>query len=272
MNHKLKTFIFHITAILLALLVMGPFFWMISTSLKTRGALMALPIQWLPLEPTFNNYINLFTKDGFAYSLLNSLVVSLATVAVTLISSAMAAFAFSKIKFKGRNALFMLYLATMMIPSHVLFIPLYLLMSEFKLVDNLAALILPTFFKMSAVFMLRQRMMSIPNEYMEAPSIDGAGLWYTFTRIICPMCVPTFAALAIINFMEAWNDYLLPLVMLTTKTRFTLSIILNSLNSQYVNEYNLLMAGALVSMLPILLLYAAAQKHFASGLMLGGLK
>ncbi len=272
MKHKIMTLLFHAGAVLLAAAVMLPFFWMLSTAFKGRGALMALPIEWLPKEPVVDNFTELFSKEGFARSMLNSLLVSVGSVAVTLVSSAMAAFAFAKIEFKGRGALFLLYLATMMIPSQVLFIPLYLLMSEFRLADSLSALIMPTVFKAFAVFMLRQQMLTIPGAYMEAPAIDGAGLWTSFVRVICPMCAPAFTTLAVICFMDAWNDYLLPLVMLTSKNKFTLPIILNSLSGQYKNEYNLLMAGALVSMAPILLLYAFMQKYFASGLQVGGVK
>lgn len=264
--------LYHSGAVLLAVLVMVPFFWMLSTSLKSRGALMALPIEWIPKAPVLTNYTNLFEKEGFSRSIINSLIVSLGSVCVTLMSSAMAAFAFSKIRFKGQNVLFMVYIATLMIPSQVLFIPLYLLMSELKLADNLIALILPALFKAFAIFMLRQQMLSIPDAFMEASAIDGAGRWRTFIQIICPMCKPTLVTLAIICFMDVWNDYLLPLVMLSTKTKFTLPVILNSLSGQYKNEYNLLMAGALISMAPVLILYAVAQKQFASGLMVGGVK
>ena len=272
MIRKLKTPLYHTGAIAVALLVTIPFFWMISTSLKSRGALMALPIEWIPSEPTFNSYMELFAKDGVANALFNSMIVAVCSVMITLVSSAMAAFVFSKIEFKGRDAIFMFYLATMMIPSQVLFIPLFLLMSELGLTDTLAALVLPTVFKAFAVFMLRQQMMAIPKAYMEAPMIDGAGLWRIFISIICPMCKPAFATLAVISFMESWNDFLLPLVLLSTKTKFTLPIILSSLNGQYTNEYNLLMAGALVSMIPVLILYAFAQKHFTAGFQIGGVK
>ena len=267
-----RRLLYHIGATLLALLIMTPFFWMISTSLKSRGALLALPIEWFPQHPTLDNYFRLFSLDGFSNSIFNSLIVSFFSVAVTLVSSAMAAFAFSKLEFKGRNTLFIAYLATLMIPSQVLFIPLYLLMSELRLADSIVSLILPTMFKAFAIFMLRQQMLSIPKAYMESPAIDGAGLWTIFIRVICPMCKSGFATLSVICFMDAWNDYLLPLVMLTTKTKFTMPVILNSLNGQYQSEYNLLMAGALISMTPILLLYAAAQRYFVSGLQVGGIK
>ncbi len=260
------------TAALLSVVILLPFFWMLSTAFKDYGAIMALPIQWIPQNPTFKNFTDLFSKEGMTVSMFNSLVVSTSSVAVTIISSSMAAFAFAKLDFKGKNVIFLVYLATMMIPSQVLFIPLYLLMGELKLVDSLGALVLPSVFKVFAVFMLRQRMMTIPNVYLEAPAIDGAGIFTVFLQIICPMCKSSLATLAIICFMDAWNDYLLPLVMLTTKTKFTLPIILSSLNGQYKSEYNLLMAGALVSMLPILVVYALAQKYFAAGLQVGGVK
>jgi multiple sugar transport system permease protein len=259
-------------AVLLSLVTLLPFFWMLSTSFKNYGAIMALPIQWIPENPTFKNFLDLFSKEGMIVSMFNSLAVSVSSVVVTIISSAMAAFAFAKMDFKGKNFVFLIYLATMMIPSQVLFIPLYLLMGELQLVDKLGALILPCMFKVFAVFMLRQHIMTISNVYLEAPAVDGAGIFTVFLRIICPMCKSSLATLAIICFMDAWNDYLLPLVMLTTKTKFTLPIILSSLNGQYKSEYNLLMAGALVSMLPILVVYALAQKYFASGLQLGGVK
>ncbi|GHV16493.1 sugar ABC transporter permease [Clostridia bacterium] len=268
----LGTAAYHLVALAVVFAVMLPFFWMISTSLKNRGAIMALPVQWIPKAPTLENYVKLFTRDGFMYSMANSVVVSFASVALTLVSAAMAAFAFAKLKFRGSGVLFMVVLATMMIPSQVLFIPLYLLMGELNLADSLAALILPSVFKAFAIFMLRQQMMSIPDAYMEAPAIDGAGLGTTFLRVICPMCKSSFATLAIICFMDAWNDYLLPLVMLRTKSKFTLPIILSTLSGQYKNEYSLLMAGALISMVPILILYAAAQRFFAAGLQVGGIK
>jgi len=268
----LRTLSFYFISSIIAVAVLIPLFWMISTSLKTRGAIMALPIQWIPKAPTLDNFRDLLTTEGFTGSISNSLIVAVGSVAVTLISSTLAAFAFAKINFRGREAVFILYLTSMMIPTQVLFIPLYLVMSELKLTDSLTALIIPGLFKAFAVFMLRQKMKTIPNEYMDAASIDGASLHRTFFQIIVPMCKGTIATLTIILFMDSWNDYLLPLVMLQSKAKFTLPIILNSMIGQFKNQYNLMMAGALVSMIPILILYAFAQKYFQSGLQVGGIK
>lgn len=268
----LRTILFYLASTAIALLLLVPFFWMVSTALKTKGALMALPIQWIPKNPTIENFTRLFRTEGFAGSIGNSFVVAVGSVALTLFSSALAAFAFAKINFRGRNIVFLLYLASMMIPSQVLFIPLYLVMSEMHFTDKLISLIIPGIFKAFAVFMVRQRMMTIPDEYMDAAAIDGASRFRTFAQIISPMCKGTFATLAIILFMDSWNDYLLPLVMLQSKSKFTLPIILNSMSGQFKNQYNLIMAGALVSMIPILILYAFAQKYFKAGLQAGGIK
>ena len=271
-QNGLRTFLFYLLATIIALVMLVPLFWMISTSLKTKGALMALPIQWIPTAPTFDNFRRLFTTEGFSGSIGNSFTVAASSVALTLTSSSLAAFAFAKIKFRGREALFLLYLASMMIPTQVLFIPLYLVMSELHLTDTLTSLILPGLFRAFAVFMLRQKMKTIPDEYMDAAAMDGASLGRTFFQIVVPMCKGTLATLAIILFMESWNDYLLPLVMLQSNSKFTMPILLNVMSGQFKNQYNLMMAGALVSMVPILLLYTAAQKYFKAGLQLGGVK
>jgi len=271
-SNWLRIFLFYLLATIIALVMLVPLFWMISTSLKTKGALMALPIQWIPQAPTLDNFRRLFTTQGFVGSIGNSFAVAAASVVLTLISSSLAAFAFAKIKFRGSEVLFLLYLASMMIPAQVLFIPLYLVMSEMHLTDTLTSLIIPGLFRAFAVFMLRQKMKTIPNEYMDAAAMDGASLGRTFFQIIVPMCKGTLATLAIILFMESWNDYLLPLVMLQSNSKFTMPILLNVMSGQFKNQYNLMMAGALVSMIPILTLYAAAQKYFKAGLQLGGVK
>ena len=271
-NSAARTVIFHIAAAGLGILAMMPFLWMISTALKDSGAIITIPIQWIPRKPGLDNFVNIFKKDGIFRSMMNSFLVSLGSVGTVLVSSAMAAFAFAKIKFRGREILFLVYLAVLMIPSQVLFIPMYLLMSELGLTDSLWALVLPNVIRVFAVFMLRQQMLSIPDAFLEAAAIDGASLFRQFIQIMVPMCRTTFITLFIISFMDAWNDFLMPLVMLTSRHNYTLPIILNSLSGIYKTEVNLLMAGALISMLPIIILYGAAQKYFAGGLQLGGIK
>jgi multiple sugar transport system permease protein len=268
----MKVFLYHLLAIVLGILAIVPFLWMISTSLKSGGALLVVPIEWFPKEPTIQAYEKLFALTGMLRSIGNSLVVTAGAVLVALFSSSMAAFAFAKIRFKGSGFLFMLFIASMMLPSHVLFIPLYLIMNDLHLVDTLFALILPYTFKAFAVFMLRQQMVNISDAYLDAAAIDGASLFRSFITVFLPLCKTALATLAIIIAMDAWNDYLLPLVLMTSPKNYTLPIILNALSGQFKTAYDLLMAGSLISIVPLLVIYIGAQRYFASGLQIGGVK
>ncbi len=271
-SKKINIILFHIIAILFSFIALLPFVWMISTSLKSSGALLAIPIEWIPKEPTLQSYTRLFTNEGIFRAMVNSTLVTAGSIVISLLSSSMAAFAFSKLKFKASDLIFVIFLSSMMIPSQVIFIPLYLIMNEIHLTNTLFSVILPCVFQAFAVFMLKQQMTSISDTFLDAAAIDGASLMTSFFLIVLPMCKTALATLAIIVGMGAWNDYLLPLVLLTTKNNYTLPIILNSLNGQFSTEYNLLMAGALITMLPLLLLYTFAQKYFTTGLQMGGIK
>ena len=246
-KHTWGTLCYYAVAVLLALIALVPFFWMISTSLKSRGALMSIPIEWIPAEPTLDAYTTVF-------------------------SASLAAYAFTKIRFKGSGFLLGVYLATMMIPTQVTMIPLFVVMNQMGLINHYASVILPSVFKPFAVFMLVQQMRTIPGDYMDAARIDGASVFGIYRNVILPLCVPTLATLAITTFMESWNDYLWPLLMLTDRSKMTLPIALSTLNGQYGTEYNVLMAGSLISMIPIILIYIFAQKYFKNGLMAGGIK
>lgn len=270
---KISSKVFYNTiAILLSLVAIVPFLWMLITSLKSSGALMAIPIQWIPKHPTIENYVKLLSVSGLSRSILNSVLVTVMAVFIAITTSSMAAFAFSKIRFRGSTLIFMTFIASMMIPSQVVFIPLYLVMNELKLTNTLFAVVLPYSFKAFAVFMLRQQMMGISDTYLDASAIDGASLWTSFWKVFMPLCKTAVVTLGIIICMDSWNDYLLPLVLLTDKKNFTLPIILNSMSGQYKNQYNLLMAGSLVSVLPLLVLYGVCNRYFKSGLQVGGIK
>ena len=286
---------YYIISILLAVLALIPFLWMISTSLKSRGALMSIPIEWIPAEPTLDAYTTVFERFPFFQTILNSLFISVSYTVITLFSASLAAYAFTKIRFKGSGFLLGVYLATMMIPTQVTMIPLFVIMknvgllntrtalvitmiplfvvmNQMGLINHYASVILPSVFKPFAVFMLVQQMRTIPGDYMDAARIDGASVFGIYRNVILPLCVPTLATLAITTFMESWNDYLWPLLMLTDRSKMTLPIALSTLNGQYGTEYNVLMAGSLISMIPIILIYIFAQKYFKNGLMAGGIK
>ena len=274
MTHKrrLGTAGYYVVSIVLAVIALIPFLWMISTSLKSRGALMSIPIEWIPAEPTLDGYAKVFSRFPFLRTIGNSLLISVAYTLITLISASMAAFAFAKLRFRGSGAILSVYIATMMIPTQVTMIPLFVVMNRLGLIDSYASVILPSMFKPFAVFLLVQQMKTIPNDYIDAARIDGAGLFQTYRKVALPLCITTLATLAVTTFMESWNDYLWPLLMLTDRNKMTLPIALSTLNGQYSTEYNVLMAGSLISMIPIIIIYIAAQKQFKSGLMAGGIK
>ena len=263
---------YYIISILLAVLALIPFLWMISTSLKSRGALMSIPIEWIPAEPTLDAYTEVFSRFPFLRTIGNSLFISVAFTLITLVSASMAAFAFAKLRFRGSGVILSIYIATMMIPTQVTMIPLFVVMNRLGLIDSYASVILPSMFKPFAVFLLVQQMKTIPTDYLDAARIDGAGLFHIYFRVALPLCIPTLATLAVTTFMESWNDYLWPLLMLTDRNKMTLPIALSTLNGQYNTEYNVLMAGSLISMIPIIIIYIAAQKQFKAGLMAGGIK
>ena len=263
---------YYAAAILLALIALVPFAWMISTSFKSRGALMSIPIEWIPEEPTLDAYFTMFERFPFLRAIGNSLLIAVCYTLLTLVSASMAAFAFTKIQFKGSGFLLGLYLATMMIPTQVTMIPLFVVMNQIGLINHYSSVILPAIFRPFAVFLLVQQMRTIPPDYMDAARIDGAGVWRIWRQVMLPLCAPSLATLAVTNFMDSWNDYLWPLLMLTDKAKMTLPIALSTLNGQYDTEYNVMMAGSLISMIPIILIYIFAQKYFKHGLMAGGVK
>ena len=263
MTHKKKigTVAYYVVGILIAILAIIPFLWMVSTSLKARGALMSIPIEWIPKEPTIASYVKVFSKFPFFSTIGNSLFISVTYTFITLISASMAAFAFAKLKFPKADLLLKVFLATMMIPTQVTIIPLFVVMNKMSLINSYASVIL-----------LVQQMRTIPNDYLDAASIDGASTFTVYFKVALPLCAPTLATLSITTFMESWNDYLWPLLMLTDKTKMTLPIALSTLNGQFATEYNVLMAGSLISMIPIILIYCFAQKYFQNGMMAGGIK
>lgn len=273
MNRKVwQNVRFYTVACLISVIVMIPFFWMVSTSLKSKGALMALPIEWIPAEPTLDAYEKVFSRFPFLRAMLNSLFITFSYTFITVLSASMAAFAFTKIRFPGAGAVLNIYLASMMIPTQVTLIPLFVIMNRMGLINTYPSVILPAMFRAFGIFMLVQQMRSIPDDFIEAARIDGASMFRIFRTVVLPLCGSSIATLTITTFMESWNDYLWPLLMLTDKNKMTLTLALNSLNGQYGTEYNVLMAGSLISMIPIVIVYICAQKHFRQGVMAGGVK
>ncbi len=274
MNKKLQLRSISVFAILFIITAASliPFLWMISTSLKNNQALLAIPIEWVPKEVTFASYKKVLTELPFIRSTVNSIIVTLSSTALTLLSSSMAAFIFAKYDFKHKNLLFVLYLMSMMIPIQVTGIPIFIILTRLGLNNSFAGVIFPSIFNVFAIFLLRQYMKGISNDFIEAAYMDGANLFQIFFKIVFPMSIVPITTLFVINFMNYWNDYFWPLIILTSPEKATLPVLLSKLNAQYGTEYNTLMAGSLVSMTPILIVYAFAQKYFIQGIQEGGVK
>lgn len=269
---KLKDSSVLIVLFVITLISLIPFFWMISTSFKSSGALMSIPIEWIPKEISWLSYQKILIELPFLKSLVNSVIISVFSTGLTILSASLAAFIFAKFEFPFKNLLFILLLASMMVPLQVTGIPIFIILMKLKLTNTYLGVIFPAIFNVFAIFLLRQYMKNINNEFIEAALMDGANYFQIYLKIIMPMSVVPITTLLVINFMNYWNDYFWPLIILTDPSKMTLPVMLSKLNSQYSTEFNTLMAGSLISMIPILIVYMFAQKHFIRGIQEGGIK
>lgn len=259
--------------IIAMLLVVGPFLWMVLGSVKTQSELLQLPPTWLPENPTFANYSRLFERLNFPRFFFNSTVVAVAITAGNLVFCSMIGYALAKLDFVGKNKLFLLVMATLMVPQGVIIVPLFILMANLGLVNTHPGLILPFAAGAFGVFLMRQFMMGIPDELLEAARVDGASEWYMFWRIVMPLSGPALATLGILTFMSSWNMFTWPLVVSTSEDMFTLPVALATFSrGEYSSDYGLLMAGSLVIVTPILIVFMVLQKHFTQGIATTGLK
>lgn len=249
-----------------------PFVWMISTSLKTSNAVFTVPPQFIPADPTLANYTKLFQTVNMAVPLENTVIVSVSITVLSLLVCAMAAYAFAKFQFPGRDWLFLLLLGTLMIPGQITMIPVFLLLKKLDLLNSYPGLILPGIASAFGIFLLRQFMMGLPNELLEAARIDGAGEFFIFGRIVLPLSKPALATLGILNFTGSWNSFLWPLIISTSERMYTLPVAIANLGGQYQTDYGLQMAGAAVVTMPIILVFLFAQRYVISGIALSGLK
>ncbi|MFA5093846.1 MAG: carbohydrate ABC transporter permease [Candidatus Omnitrophota bacterium] len=271
----LQTFAYVILAIG-ALSMIMPFLWMITTSLKTLEAIYIRPKNWIQMFiPTmfiWENYKSAFEVVPFARFYLNSIIVGVAVTIGQVFTSSLAAYAFSRLEFKGRDKLFFAYLATMMIPGSVTMIPVYVLMRLFGWVDTYKALIIPAVFTAYGTFMLRQFFMTLPKDLEDAAKIDGCGFFRIYTTIILPLSKPALATLTVFTFMGNWGNFMWPLLVTNTMEMRTLPIGLESFKTQYSTDWHLLMAGSVMAMLPIVIIFVFTQRYFVESIKLTGVK
>jgi multiple sugar transport system permease protein len=258
--------------IALAIVMLFPFAWMVATSVTSDAQLFVTPPQLIPSPVETDNYVRvaeLFPMERF---LFNSLVVALVSTVLQVLTSALAAYAFARLRFRGRDALFVVYLTTLMVPMQVTIVPLFIEMRYLGLVNTYPGLLLPGIVSVFGTFLLRQSFLALPREMEEAAFLDGAGHWTVFRRIVVPLSLPAMATFAIFAFMASWNAFLWPLVIVSSQELMTLPVGLSNLHGQYSTAWNLVMAGATVSVIPILIVYVLAQRYVIRGVTLSGLK
>jgi multiple sugar transport system permease protein len=256
----------------MSLMMVVPFVWMLSTSLTRDQFVLSSTPNLIPNPATLDSYQRLFTLLNVGSMLGNSILVAVLTTAGQLVTSSMAAYAFARMQWRGRSAVFILYLITLMVPSQVTIVPLFILMRLLGWINTYQALILPGVFTAFGTFLLRQAFLSIPRELEEAAFLDGASHWTVFRRVIVPLSKPALATLTVFSFMSSWNAYLWPLFVARQDSIFTLPVGLARLHGQHLTEWNLVMAGSVISIIPILLVYLFAQRAFVRGITFTGLK
>ena len=261
-----------ILLLMVAVIMILPFIWMVLGSLKMKSELFAVPLKWLPETPIWKNYSDVFEKVPFLQFYWNTAKVAVLSTAGQVLTCALSAYAFSKLEFKGRDVLFIFYLATMMIPGQVTMIPQYELMNNIGLLNNHWTLILLNWFSPFGVFLLRQFFVSIPDSLVEAARIDGANEVKIFSRVVCPLAKPAFATLITLTFLNSWNDFQGPLIFLSSKEKFTLQMGIRYFQQMFGTEYTLIMASTTMSLVPILIIYICCQKYFIEGIAASGIK
>lgn len=261
-NKSFATFIM----LFFSIVMIVPFIWMISTSFKTPAEVFHYPIQWIPSHFNWDHHIKVWSgESSFVHYYLNSLKVAVLSTIGAVGLSALAAYGFARIEFKGRNTMFMIYLSMMMVPPQVLFVPKFIMFDWAGIFNTHWALILPGMFTIFGVFMMRQFFLSVPHEISEAAFIDGAGHFRIFSRIILPMAKPSLATLAIIDFSWHWNDYENALVFLIDHDLFTVPLGLQNFILENNVDYNGMMAAATAGIIPMIIVFLIGQKYIIEG-------
>ncbi len=256
----------------LALLTLFPLLWMVSASLMPTGEATLFPPRLFPSVPTFAQYDALFTRLHLARAAANSALVATAVTLVSLLFNSMAGYAFAKLRFPGRDRLFALLLAALVIPGQVAMLPLFLMMKSLGLINTYWGVMVPGLASIFGIFLMRQYALSIPDSLLDAARTDGAGELRIYWSIVLPSCTPILVTLAIFTFLGTWNDFLWPLIVLTDAEMYTLPVALANLVGEHVQDTELMMAGAVLTVLPVVALFMVLQRSYIAGILSGGVK
>lgn len=271
-NYKISRCFLYLVLIVMALLMLVPFAWMLSASLKLDKDVFIFPIQWIPENPRWRNYIDIWTKIPLMKFVLNTVKITFIVTFLQLLTSSFAAYAFAKLDFKHKNTLFLAYIATIAVPWQVYMVPQFMMMRSFGLNDTHLAIICLQAFSAFGVFMMRQFYQGIPDELCEASRIDGMNEYQIWSRVMLPLSKPALSTLTIFTFVSTWNDFLGPLIYLKTEAKKTLQLGLKMFLSQYSSEYGLIMAASVLSLIPVLIVFLSLQKYFVEGIAATGVK
>lgn len=271
-KRKLQRLATHVFLMLVSLTMITPFIWMVLSSFKSDGEMMAIPMRWLPTVWRTENYVTTFNMAPWGRYLFNTLVITGSSVLLQLLVASMAAYAFSRLHFKLRNILFLIYLSTMMLPYQVTMIPSFIIIKNLGWIDNHLSLIVPNAFSVFGVFMLRQFFLSIPTELEEAARIDGCGHLRMYWEIIMKNSKPALATLTLFIFMGVWNEFLRPMLYLNKQELWTMSLGLSKFKGNYVSMWSNLMCGAVVTVIPVIIVFLFTQRFFIEGIVASGIK
>jgi multiple sugar transport system permease protein len=272
MNRRLAGALINGLLLGMAVLALAPLAWMVAVSFMAPGEASALPPPLWPAHATLVNYRALFAQAGMGRYLLNSVGIAGAITLLSMACNLSAGYAFAKLRFAGRERLFRGLVGALLVPAQVAMLPLFLLLKELGLVNSYAGVVLPGMATIFGIFLVRQYARAIPDELLEAARLDGAGEARIFLQIVLPLLKPIMVTLAVFTFLAAWNDFLWPLIVLTGQEHYTLPIALASLSREHGQDTELMMAGSVVTVLPVLLLFLLLQRHYLQGLLLGSVK
>ncbi|MBO1751310.1 carbohydrate ABC transporter permease [Actinotalea sp. BY-33] len=262
----------YLVMLVAAAAILLPFVWMVISSLKTNNQVFTVPVQWIPDPVVWQNYLDIWSRSQMTTWLKNTLILSVAVTSLQVITGSFAAYGFSKVRFKGRDALFLLYIGTIAVPWQSYMIPQFIMLSELGLSNTLWAIIALQTFSAFGVFLMKQFFETVPEELSEAARIDGLSEYGIWRRIMMPLSVPAIASLTLLTFVNTWNDYLGPLIYLRSPELWTIQIGLKTFISQYNAEHALIMTGSVLSVLPIAIVFLLGQRYFVQGIATTGLK
>lgn len=267
-----KKAVLYILLTLICMMTLLPLVWMLSASLKLDKDVFKIPIEWIPSNPAWSNYTRIWKEVPMLTFTYNTFKITIIVTFIQVLTSSFAAYGFAKCKFRGRNALFMIYVATIAVPWQVYMLPQYSMMNAWGLVDTHAGLILLKAFDAFGVFLMRQFCMGIPDELLEAARIDGLSEYGIYSRIVLPQLGPSIATLVIFSFVTVWNDFMGPMIYLNSTENKTIQLGIKMFIGQYSTEYGLIMAASVVSLIPVVIVFLIFQRQFVQGVATSGLK